>query len=93
MIIFFSCQTKSTADFPILAKPMVWGKEARRRLSGHGFSTEASLLICGSKAAGVPRGSDPLVAGPGREGEAVSGASVGRGKAELFPLQETDVEK
>src|SRR4030065_2408467 len=39
------------------------GEEVRGRLSGHGFSTEASLLICGSKAAGGQRGMALLVAG------------------------------
>src|SRR4030042_381703 len=50
--------------------------------NGHGFSTEASLLICGSKAAGVPRGMALLVGGrrPRRGGRERSdrwkGASV-----------------
>ena len=55
--------------------------------SGHGFSTEASLLICGSKAAGVPRGMATLVVGrsPRRGGRERSERWKGESKA--FPLQ------
>src|SRR4030042_1745020 len=54
----------------LLPKAKGMDEEVRGRLSGHGFSTEVSLLICGSKAAGVPRGMALLVAGrsPGRGG-------------------------
>ena len=55
--------------------------------SGHGFSTEASLLICGSKAAGVPRGMAPLVVGrsPRRGGRERS--DRWKGESAAFSLQ------
>src|SRR4030066_837082 len=55
--------------------------------SGHGFSTEASLLICGSKAAGVPRGMALLVAGrsPRRGGRERS--ERWKGESVAFSLQ------
>src|SRR4030066_816879 len=63
------------------------GEEVRARLSGHGFSTEASLLICGSKAAGVPRGMALLVAGrsPRRGGRERS--ERWKGESGAFSLQ------
>ena len=71
----------------LLLKARGMGEEVRGRLSGHGFSTEASLLICGSKAAGVPRGMAPLVAGrsPRRGGRERSDRWKGESRA--FSLQ------
>src|SRR4030043_2359883 len=67
------------------------GEEVRGRLSGHGFSTEASLLICGSKAAGVPRGMALLVAGrsPRRGGRERS--DRWKGESVACSLQRDDV--
>jgi hypothetical protein len=72
-----------------LELPKVKGvdEEARGRLSGHGFSTGTSLLICGSKAAGVPRGMALLVAGrsPRRGGREQS--DRWKGESATFLLQ------
>jgi hypothetical protein len=59
----------------------------RVKAGGHGFSTETSLLICGSKAAGVPRGMALLVAGrsPRRGGRERS--DRWKGESAAFSLQ------
>ena len=60
-------------------------KEVRGRLSGHGFSTKASLLICKAKQGGS-KGDGPLGRKAyARDEEAESEANVGRGKAQLSP--------
>jgi hypothetical protein len=66
---------------------LAFREKACGRLSGHGFSTGASLLICGSKAAGVPRGMALLVAGrsPRRGGRERS--DRWKGESAAFSLQ------
>jgi hypothetical protein len=82
---------RSRPRFLLFAKAKGMGEEVRGRLSGHGFSMEASLLICSSKAAGVPRGMALLVAGrsPRRGGRERS--ERWKGESAAFSLQRDDV--
>jgi hypothetical protein len=76
---------EGTRLFVIKAKGV--GEEVLGRLSGHGFSTEMSLLICGSKAAGVPRGMALLVAGRSPRRGARERSDRWKGESAAFSLQ------